>query len=169
MKDELNYIFSFDFLHQSLKQLFLFLMELTATFISGPASLLNNDPKNPPDWIILEIWALESFKSANILLLNAFLRFVFCLVVKNNSWGTSFSSNIFQFILRVVPVVYSTVFFSFFSCVSVNFMFTLLYSTIYTIYTTFVVPLKNCSIVSFDFFCNKLLLLYLLLLILFYQ
>ena len=26
-----------------------------ATFINGPANLLNNDPKNPPDWIILEI------------------------------------------------------------------------------------------------------------------
>ena len=34
-----------------------------ATFINGPANLLNNDPKNPADWIILEIWALESFKS----------------------------------------------------------------------------------------------------------
>ena len=30
-------------------------------FINGPANLLNNYPKNPPDWIILEIWALESF------------------------------------------------------------------------------------------------------------
>ena len=28
-----------------------------ATFINGPANLLNNDPKNPPDWIISEIWA----------------------------------------------------------------------------------------------------------------
>ena len=26
-----------------------------ATFIKGPANLLNNDPKNPPDRIILEI------------------------------------------------------------------------------------------------------------------
>ena len=34
-----------------------------ATFINGPTSLLNNDPKNPPDWIILDIWALESFVS----------------------------------------------------------------------------------------------------------
>ena len=32
-----------------------------ATFINGPANLLNKDPKNPPDWIILLIWALESF------------------------------------------------------------------------------------------------------------
>ena len=32
-----------------------------ATFINGPANLLNNYPKNPPDWIILEMWALEKF------------------------------------------------------------------------------------------------------------
>ena len=32
-----------------------------ATFINQPADLLNNNPKNYPDWIILEIWALESF------------------------------------------------------------------------------------------------------------
>ena len=44
-----------------------------ATFINGPASLLNNDPKNPPDWIILESWALESFKSVDVLLFKAFL------------------------------------------------------------------------------------------------
>ena len=32
-----------------------FFVKGTATFINGPASLLNNDPKNPPDWTILEI------------------------------------------------------------------------------------------------------------------
>ena len=47
-----------------------------ATFINGPANLLNYDPKNPPDWTILEIWALESFKSLDVLLLKAFLSFV---------------------------------------------------------------------------------------------
>ena len=26
-----------------------------ATFINGPANLLNNDPKNPPHWFILDI------------------------------------------------------------------------------------------------------------------
>ena len=26
-----------------------------ATFINGPANLLNNDPQDPPDWIILKI------------------------------------------------------------------------------------------------------------------
>ena len=30
----------------------IFFAKGTPTFISGPASLLNNDPKNPPDWII---------------------------------------------------------------------------------------------------------------------
>ena len=33
-----------------------------ATFINGTANLLTKDPKNPPDWIIWEIWALESIK-----------------------------------------------------------------------------------------------------------
>ena len=58
-----------------------------ATFINGPVNLLNNDLKNPRNLIILEIWALERFKSVYILLLNAFLSFVFCLVVTNNSCG----------------------------------------------------------------------------------
>ena len=50
------------------KQQLLFLMDLkyffangTAAFIKGPANILNNEPKNPPDWIALDIWALESF------------------------------------------------------------------------------------------------------------
>ena len=54
-----------------------------ANFISEPANLLNSAPKNPPDWIILEIWALESVKLVYILLLNAFLSFAFGLVVNN--------------------------------------------------------------------------------------
>ena len=123
----------------------IFFAEGTATFISGPANLLNNDPENPLDWIILEIC-----KPVDILLLNAFFSLVFCLVVNNNSWGRSFPSNIFKFILKVVPVLSLTTVFSCFSCLSVNFTFTLLYSTIYTIYRTFIVPSENCSIVSFD-------------------
>ena len=27
----------------------------TATFINGPTILLNNEPKSPPDWTILDI------------------------------------------------------------------------------------------------------------------
>ena len=82
-------------------------------FINGSANLLNNDPKNPLDWTILEIWALESFKSVDILLLKAFLTFVFCLVVNNNSRGKLFPLNIFKFILKVVPVLFLTAFFFF--------------------------------------------------------
>ena len=33
----------------------IFFAKGTAIFINGPANLLNNDPKNPPNWIILEI------------------------------------------------------------------------------------------------------------------
>ena len=43
----------------------IFFAKGTATFINGPANLLNTDPKNHPDWIILEIWAVESFMSVD--------------------------------------------------------------------------------------------------------
>ena len=59
--------------------------------------------------------------------------------------------NIYKLILRVVPVLVLTTVFSFFSCVSDNLTFTLLYSTIYINYKTFAVPFANSSIVSFDF------------------
>ena len=39
---------------------------LTTFFINGNPVFSNgpsNLPRNPPDWIILEIWALENFKS----------------------------------------------------------------------------------------------------------
>ena len=55
-KGNQKHIFSFEFLHRSQKHPLLFLRELKyflvkgiATFINGPAILLNNDPKNPPD------------------------------------------------------------------------------------------------------------------------
>ena len=40
-----------------------FFAKRITNFINGTANLLNNDPKNPPDWIIWEIYALESFVS----------------------------------------------------------------------------------------------------------
>ena len=70
----------------------------TATFINGPASLFNNDPKTPPGWIILEAWALENFKLNDILLLNAFLSFFVLLSIIihdadhfNHKFSNSFS------------------------------------------------------------------------------
>ena len=61
------------------------------------------------------MWALESFKSVDMLLLKAILTFVFCLVVNNNSCGKLFSLNIFKFILKVGPVLFLTAVYSFFS------------------------------------------------------
>ena len=39
----------------------------TATFINGPTNLLNDAPKNPPDWIILDLWALDSSIKMTVL------------------------------------------------------------------------------------------------------
>ena len=50
-----------------------FFAKWIATYINGSANFLYNGPTNPPDWNSLEIWTLESFKSVDILLLNAFL------------------------------------------------------------------------------------------------
>ena len=39
-----------------------------ATLINGPTNLLHNDLKKPEDWIILEIWFIESLISVDRLL-----------------------------------------------------------------------------------------------------
>ena len=67
-----------------------FLANGNATLINGPANLLYNLPKNPPDCIIFFICALLNFISVAELLVTAFLNLVFCLVVNNNSCGVSF-------------------------------------------------------------------------------
>ena len=59
-----------------------------------------------------------------------------------------------KLILRAAPVLFLTAVFSCFSCLFDTLTFTLLYSTIYTNYRTFVVPLENSSIVSFD--CSRM-------------
>ena len=66
-----------------------FLANGIATFINGPVNLLNNLPKNPPDCINFFNCALLNFISVAKLLLLAFLNLVFCLVVNNNSCGSS--------------------------------------------------------------------------------
>ena len=75
----------------------------TAAFINGPANLHNIEPKNPSDWIILDIWALGNFISVGILFSIAFLYLVVCLFVNNNSWGKLFPVSILIFILKVNP------------------------------------------------------------------
>ena len=78
----------------------------TATFIDGPANLLSNEPKNPPDWIILDIYVLGRSISVDILFSNAFVNFIFCLVVNNNSCVKLFPLNILIFILKLGPVYF---------------------------------------------------------------
>ena len=87
-----------------------FLANGNATFINGPANLLNNLPKNPPDCIIFFVCVLLNFISVAELLLRAFLNLVFCLVVNNNSCG---SSSLLKFLipsLNVAPSLDLTAF-----------------------------------------------------------
>ena len=113
----------------------------TGTFINGSAILINNEPKNPRDWIILDIWTLENSISAEILFLNAYLNFFFCFVVDYNSWIKLLPLKNLIFILKVISVWILAVNFNLFSYESNNLTFTLLYSNIYTIHKIFRVPL----------------------------
>ena len=102
----------------------------TSTFNKRPVILLNNESKNPPNWIILDFCVVGS--SINwIFSLNAFLSLVFCLGVNDNSWGKLFRLNILIFILKVAPVWFLTAVFGLFNRESDNLRFTLLYLTIY--------------------------------------
>ena len=63
----------------------LFLAKVIATFVGAFFSkLANQKPKDPPGWIILDIWTLISFIPVDILLAKTFLFLVICLAVKNN-------------------------------------------------------------------------------------
>ena len=87
-----------------------FLANGIATFINGPTNLINNLPKNPSDCINFFIWTLLNFISVAKLLLIAFLSLVFCLVVNNNSRG---SSSLLKFLipnLNVAPSLDLTAF-----------------------------------------------------------
>ena len=111
-----------------------FLANGIATFINGPASLLNNLPKNPPDCINFFICALLNFILVPKLLLIALRNLVFCLVVNNNSCG---SSSLLKFLipnLNDAPSLDLTAFFNSFICTFVNLQFILVYSTICTLF-----------------------------------
>ena len=47
--------------------------------------LANQEPKDPPDWIIVDIWALPSIISVDTLLAKTFLIWVISLVKDNSS------------------------------------------------------------------------------------
>ena len=80
--------------------------------------LLNQEPKDQLDWTTLDIWTLLSFISVGILLAKAFLIFVVCLVVRNNSCGNSSSSKLLLFNLNIVLVLLFVSDFNSFNCVS---------------------------------------------------
>ena len=68
--------------------------------------LPNEEPKDPPNWIILDIWAWLSFTSVEILLAKAFLILDVYLVVRNISSGNSSLSKVFLFNLNIVQVLF---------------------------------------------------------------
>ena len=82
--------------------------------------LPNQEPKDPPDWIILVIWALLSFTSVDVLLAKAFLNLIVCLNVRNNSCGNSSSSKFFLFNLNIVPALSFAADYNLFNCVFVS-------------------------------------------------
>ena len=113
-----NHVFSFEFLSQLLKQQQLFLMELkyffakwTPTFINGPANLLSNEPKKSSRLNYFRYLSSRQLHiSWHILFSNAFLNFVFCLIVNNNSPDKLFPLDILiHFDIQVTPVWFLTV------------------------------------------------------------
>lgn len=96
---------------------------------------------------------LLSFISIGVLLAKAFLIFVFCIVVKNNSWGNSSSKTFFLANINVVPVLFFAAYFILFSCVFTSL--TLASSFLAIFYKTATLPWKNVSCVSF-IFCKTL-------------
>ena len=87
-----------------------FLANGIATFINGPANLLNNLPKNPPDCVIVFICALLNFISVPKLLLIALRNLVFCVVGNDNSCGSSSLLKLLIPNLNVVPSLDLTAF-----------------------------------------------------------
>ena len=80
----------------------------------------NQEPKDPTDWIILGVWDLLSFITVDILLANAVLVLVVCLVVSNNSHGNYSSSKFFSFNINTVPVLIFAADFNLFNYVFVS-------------------------------------------------
>ena len=92
-----------------------------AVFVSAFFTKLpNQEPKDPPDGIILDISALLGFISVDILLAKTFLVLVVCLVVRNNSCDNSSSSRFFLYNYNVVPVLFFAADFNLFNCVFVG-------------------------------------------------
>ena len=80
----------------------------------------NQEPRDTPDSIILDVWVLPSFISVYILLTKVFLILVVFLVVRNNSCGNFSTSKFFLVNFNVVPILFFAADYSLFSCVFVS-------------------------------------------------
>ena len=58
-------------------------------YLTKNQDLFNQEPRYPPDWIMLDIWALLNCKSFDILLAKAFICLIVSLVVRNSLCGNS--------------------------------------------------------------------------------
>ena len=87
-----------------------------------------------------------------IMLLNAFLNFVFYLVVNNNSWGRLFPSNIFKLILRELFLFHFQMRFSVLSVVYLLILHLSYCIQSFILFTELL--LFVCSIVSFN--CSRM-------------
>ena len=82
--------------------------------------LPNQETKDPPDWIILDIWVLLSFIYVDILFAKTFLILVVFLAVRDHSCGNFSSSKFLLFRLNVAPVLFFAADFNLFNYVFVS-------------------------------------------------
>ena len=86
------------------------------------------------------------FTSVDKFLAKAFLIFVVCLFVRNNSCGNSSSSKFFLFNLNIVPVLLFAADFYLLDCAFVNFSLASWYFTIF--YNPVTLPWENFNLIS---------------------
>ena len=100
------------------------LAKVIAIFASAVfPKLPNQGPKDPLDWIILDIWVWRSFISVDKLLGKTFPILVVYLVVRKNSFGNSSTWKFFLSNINIVSVLFFAAHFNFFGCVFVTSTF----------------------------------------------
>ena len=99
-------------------------------FSNGPRS----QPRNPPDYIILDIWVFDNLISFDDLSAKALRKFTTWLLVNNNLWGKLVSSPpiIFDHNLKTTSVLFFIADDNLLSCEFDSLTFKMLYCVIYT-------------------------------------